>query len=222
MAGKTGLVTHTELKVLEENQWLDCSVRSSGWGKHSLLYILPQEHCEKSLQKRKCMNLIMNSSAQMTHMHITCKILIVVLIFVEHNYNNIAVDYNWFKRYLMFGHTWLPSPFPRTPPPLPHFTYTQSYTHTHLPVPVLLPNSQAMKCTSHLRSKGISPKSFLWIIEEDQASLTLIILQSICLASPPITSNASDDRFSQSEESVQLEMQSVLFCIVYTDTAWRV
>lgn len=127
MAGKTGLVTHTELKVLEENQWLDCSVRSSGWGKHSLLYILPQEHCEKSLQKRKCMNLITNSSAQMTHMHITCKILIVILIFVEQNYNNIAVAYNWFKRHLMFGHTWLPSPFPAPP----HFTYTQSYTHTH-------------------------------------------------------------------------------------------
>lgn len=212
MAGKTGLVTHKELKVLEENQWLDCSARSSGWGKHSLLYILPQEHCEKSLQKRKCMNLIMNSSAQMTHMHITCKILTVVLISVEHNYQNNAVAYNWFKRYLMFGHTRLPSPFP--PPPF----HLHSHTHTHLPVPVLLPNSQAMKCTSHLRSKGISPKSFLWIIEEDQASLTLIILQSICLASPPITSNASDDRFSQSEESVQLE----LFCIVYTDTAWRV
>lgn len=131
MAGKTSLVTHTELKVLEENQWLDCSVRSSGWGKHSLLYILPQEHCEKSLQKRKCMNLIMNSSAQMTHMHITCKILIVVLIFVEHNYNNIAVDYNWFKRYLMFGHTWLPSPFPRPPPPSP-ISLTLSLTHTHI------------------------------------------------------------------------------------------
>lgn len=216
MAGKTGLVTHTELKVLEENQWLDCSVRSSGWGKHSLLYILPQERCEKSLQKRKCMNLIMNSNED-TH---------------AHHMQNINSSFHSCRTKLQqhccclqlvqkVSHVWAhvtAIPLPRTP----HFTYTQSNTHTHLPVPVLLPNSQAMKCTSHLRSKGISPKSFLWIIEEDQASLTLIILQSICLASPPITSNASDDRFSQSEESVQLEMQSVLFCIVYTDTAWRV
>lgn len=47
--------------------------------------------------------------------------------------------------------------------------------------------------------KESHPKSFLWIIEKDQASLTLIILRSICLASPPITSNASSDRSNQSE-----------------------
>lgn len=53
----------------------------------------------------------------------------------------------------MFEPTWPPSlstPLTPTPP---------SPTHTDtLPVPVQLPNSQAMKCTSHLRSEGISPQ----------------------------------------------------------------
>lgn len=66
------------------------------------------------------------------------------------------------------------------------------------------------------------PKSFPWIIEEDQVSLTLIIHQSICLGSPPITSNASWDRCGQSERPPQLEIPdancSALFTLTPLDT----
>lgn len=50
---------------------------------------------------------------------------------------------DWFKRCLVFKPTWPPSPL---------HTYTSTRT---LPS---LSNFEAMKCTSHLRSKGISPQ----------------------------------------------------------------
>lgn len=136
------------------------------------------------------------------------------------------VEYNlwcdWFKRCLMLEPTWLSYTHPPLPPTL---SCAHTHTSTRKLLSLLTCSSPTLRLwnvhhTSDLRES--QPKSFLWIIEEDQASLTLIILRSICLASPPITSNASDDRSDQSEESLQLEMQSVLFCIVYTDTAWRV
>ena len=54
------------------------------------------------------------------------------------------------------------SPRDRHPHPTSHscthtHTHTHTYTHTLL-IPVQLPNSQAMKCTSHLRSEGIAPQ----------------------------------------------------------------
>lgn len=78
-----------------------------------------------------------------------------------------------------------------TPPP--SLTYTDFWFLCNSPTLRLL----KVHHTSDLKESH--PKSFLWIIEKDQASLTLIILRSICLASPPITSNASSDRFNQSE-----------------------
>lgn len=97
-----------------------------------------------------------------------------------------------------------------TPPPSSKY-----HSHMHAsPVPHCR-NSQATKYTSHLRYKGISLKSLLWIIEEDHASLTLIILQSIRLASPPIASAASDDRCGQSGRLplLQLETRGTSSCL---------
>lgn len=62
------------------------------------------------------------------------------------------------------------------------------------------------------------PKSFPWIIEEDQVSLTLIIHQSICLGSPPITSNASRDRCGQSEGPPQLKIPDANCSALFTLT----
>lgn len=105
---------------------------------------------------------------------------------------------------------WLASPHPSTSSSLSH-----THAHTHPPHFCAAPQLSGYEKyinTSDLRESH--PKSFLWIIEVDQASLTLIIFQSICLASPPITSSPSDDRSNQSEKPLQLEIQSiVLHCL---------
>lgn len=50
-ACKTGSVTRTELKVLEENRWLDCGGRSSGWSKHIFAVNSATRKVAKSLRK---------------------------------------------------------------------------------------------------------------------------------------------------------------------------
>lgn len=190
--------------VLEKNQWLDCSVRSSGWAKHSLLYILPQESCKKPYEENMCMKYLHRNKCRNMHVHnihFTLVSLVFIVVADKAALVHCELSCDWFKSCHVFKPTWPPSPL---------HTYTATRTHvrnTHLSPAFRLHH------TSDLRESH--PKSFLWIIEEDHASLTLIILQSIFLASPPITSNVSHDRSSQSEEPLQLEMHSVfvLHCL---------
>lgn len=114
------------------------------------------------------------------------------------------LEHSWFIRCLVFVPMWAPT------------THTHTQAHRHTPSLFLCssptPRLWKVHHTSDLRESH--PKSFLWIIEEHQASLTLIILQSICLSSPPITSSPSNDRSNQSEKPLQPEIQSiVLHCL---------